>query len=92
MGRVSAHGSGDASGWRSELFACAPARRVLRQRELTDAIFGRSNSMMLAMDSVAANAVQVTGFTERNVEVARGSYRDLLEVTERMKIRSVNSC
>jgi hypothetical protein len=48
--------------------------------------------MMLAMDSVAANAVQVTGFTERNVEVARGSYRDLLEVTERMKIRSVNSC
>jgi methyl-accepting chemotaxis protein len=56
-----------------------------RQRELTDAIFGRSNSMTAAMDCVAASAVEVTGSTERNVEIARGSYRELLEVTERMK-------
>ena len=56
-----------------------------RQRELTDAIFGRSNSMTAAMDSVAASATEVTGSTQRNLEIARSSYQELLEVTERMK-------
>jgi methyl-accepting chemotaxis protein len=56
-----------------------------RQRELTDAIFGRSNSMTVAMDSVAASATEVTGSTQRNLEIARSSYQELLEVTERMK-------
>jgi methyl-accepting chemotaxis protein len=56
-----------------------------RQRELTDAIFGRSNSMTAAMDSVAASATEVTGSTQRNLGIARSSYQELLEVTERMK-------
>jgi len=61
------------------------AGSATRQRELTDAIFGHSNSMTLAMDSVAARTVEVTGSTERNLGIARSSYQELLEVTERMK-------
>ena len=41
--------------------------------------------MTLAMDSVAARTVEVTGSTERNLGIARGSYQELLEVTARMK-------
>jgi methyl-accepting chemotaxis protein len=56
-----------------------------RQRHLTDAIFGRSNSMTAGMDSVSASAQEVTGSAERNLQIARGSYQELLEVTQRMK-------
>jgi methyl-accepting chemotaxis protein len=56
-----------------------------QQRELTDTIFARSNSMTEAMDGVAGTAAQVTSSTGRHLEAARGSYHELLEVNDRIK-------
>ena len=56
-----------------------------RQRELTATIFGMSANATTALERVSDNARQIATATDSRLGIANQSYRELLEVAERIR-------